>query len=156
MKQRILIMAVLATLTGVAMADEGRRGGQFPPHLDTDGDGQLSVDEFRGPGDRMFMDADADGDSRVTLEEMRAHHEQMKARMQERLDRQAAAIDDHFHSMDTDGDGAVTADEARIAAFQRKDRNGDGFLTTDEMRPPRRPGDRDFPPGRHAPKRSKG
>jgi len=55
-------------------------------------------------------------------------------------------MDEMFKSMDTDGDGAVTVDEARAAAFHRMDKNGDGFLSADEFRRPHRERGHRFPP----------
>ena len=47
---------------------------------------------------------------------------------------------------DTDGDGAVTREEAQAAAFNRVDENSDGYLTEEEFRKAKRSGR-----GRHGP-----
>lgn len=125
-----------------------RRDGQFAV-ADTDGDGRLSEDEFRGlpaavRADRErrraqamrerrqgeFALADADGDGQLSPDEFHGAPAAVRAERQRRL----------FSRLDADGDGMLTAGEfpslaSRLAPF---DADGDGQITADEMRQRRR------------------
>ncbi|MCB1647502.1 MAG: EF-hand domain-containing protein [Pseudomonadales bacterium] len=141
----ILTIALTTALLGAGAAYADRDG--FRQHiidkLDTDGDGQISLSEFRPPRDRSPMaDADTNGDGGVSLDELQAH---MAARMAEREAERAERRAEHaerlqanFREMDGNGDGLVTEDEARDSMFSHMDSNGDGYLTADEMRRPDR------------------
>mgnify|MGYP001321877762 CR=1 FL=1 len=106
-----LAAAVLAALAAPAFAQSGLLG-----KYDTNGDGALSLEEFRGAQADRFAAADADGDGRLTAAELRA-----------RGGSRLAAID-------ADGDGAVSKSEflAQSAGFDRADRDGDGVLDGQE------------------------
>jgi hypothetical protein len=56
----------------------GERGPGGPMHLDSDGDGALSLAEARGGIERHFGELDANRDGSVTEAEMRAGHEARK------------------------------------------------------------------------------
>lgn len=140
MKHKFIVVSFLLALTTPVLAGDTRHAGKMMQHLDQDGDGLVSFDEFRGPGGKMFMRADTDGDGAVTQAEMSAHRDQMmadrRAEREERMQRHHARMDEMFTAMDADGDGAVTQEEARAAAFSRMDANGDGVLSADELKRP--------------------
>lgn len=125
-----------------------RREGEFAI-ADTDGDGQLSKDEFRGlPAavrdererqraeaqrerrQKEFVRADADGDGRLSKDEFRGLPAAVRAERQRRL----------FFHLDADGDGMLTPSEfpSMATRLARLDANGDGQVTADEMRKRRR------------------
>lgn len=149
MKHKFIVASFLLSVTTPAFAGDTRHSDKMMQHLDQDGDGLVSFDEFRGPGGKMFTRADTDGDGAVTQAEMSAHRDQMmsdrRAEREERMERHRARMDEMFAAMDADGDGAVTQEEARAAAFSRMDGNGDGVLSADELK---RPHDRHD--GRHS------
>jgi len=83
--------------------------------IDENGDGQLTPDEGRppcpqagrgGPHGAGFMRADADGDGVVTLDEFKAHAEEV------------------FATIDANGDGAIDETEAQAAHPPRHYRDG--------------------------------
>ena len=142
--------AALALLLALpALAQRGAMGERIIQRLDTDGDGKVSFDEFQPPGpgagNRMAQ-ADANGDGMITMDEMNAamaaRMEQMKDRMMKRHNEMQQRMREHFKEMDTNDDGALTAEEMRHGAFAKMDKNGDGYLTADEFKPRRmhRPG----------------
>ena len=77
-------LALSVSVTGVAKAEEKARKKPDPAKMfekkDADGDGALTLDEFKkGMKDKQlegaekrFQRLDADGDGKVTLEEMKA------------------------------------------------------------------------------------
>ncbi len=113
----------------------GHHGPQDPGWLfdrfDSDGDGKVALAQLPEFKREWLASADTDGDSMLTREEMKAHHDQRRARF--------------LAEADTDSDGAIS--DAEHAAFRAKqharrfsdrDANGDGFLTQDEVPDARR------------------
>jgi Ca2+-binding EF-hand superfamily protein len=143
MKHNFITAGILLALSATASA-AGPRMERFIERVDTDGDGQVSRAEFvahQPPRGDIMEHADMDGDGMVTLDELRQRHqERMAERMAEQQKRRQAnetRLEEMFASLDTNGDGSVTADEARGAAFTEMDADGDGYLSADEFRPPR-------------------
>ena len=165
--RRFALLVVIVTLAcaQAVSAQEGRetkaraRGNPLAK-LDTDGDGKVSKDEYRGP-DEAFVRLDADGDGFVGAEEARQTGKVLNELTWEKVDRQGM-----FKAIDADGDGVVTQDEfmgaslaevvgkamqeakmamygkrARAGGEKRKkgdflsrlDKDGDGKLSKDEF-----------------------
>ena len=110
--RRFALLAVIVALAcaQAVSAQEGRekkarQRGNPLAKLDTDGDGKLSKDEYRGP-DEAFVRLDADGDGFVGAEEARQANKVLNDLTWEKVDRQAM-----FKAIDADGDGVVTQDE---------------------------------------------
>ena len=145
MKMNLLLLPCLALFaalfTSQALAGPDGHGRMMIEHLDTDGDGLISIEEFRTPRGRRFEEADLDGDGIVTQAEMTQHHEARAAEHEkERLakrDKKMARLNEHFAELDLNGDGGVTAEEAKQAIFNRLDKNGDGYISADEAKPHR-------------------
>ena len=140
-KNRLLCLLAAITLPALAQArpheNGGERGKGFDK-LDTNGDQVITLEEAESAGAKRlvehFAEIDADGSGEVTKEELRAHHEQRREEHRAKLE-----------AMDTDGNGAISLEEATAAGaeklvehFDRIDRNGDGELDRHEMRPPRK------------------
>ena len=106
--------------------------------LDQDGDGFLSVDEFGSRGHGMIERLDSDGDGAISLEEINQHVEERTAEHQEKMAEKQARMQAHLEEMftnsDTDQNGIVTSEEARLAAFNRIDENADGLLSKEELK----------------------
>ena len=74
MKTAILTAAIIAGLGLVAapaMAEQQRERPDFAT-LDTDGNGQLTLEELQAAGAARFDDLDADGDGSLSVEELAA------------------------------------------------------------------------------------
>jgi len=119
-----------------AMADghgDHRKGGERMKNavkqMDANNDGVISFDEFRMPNgrDAPEMRMDANGDGEITRDEVSQVATQ---RTEELLTR--------FDALDADGDGVVTQNERRRAAFNRMDSDGDGQITRSEFREARK------------------
>jgi len=119
-----------------AMADghgDHRKGGERMKNavkqMDANNDGDISFDEFRMPNgrDAPEMRMDANGDGEITRDEVSQVATQ---RTEELLTR--------FDALDADGDGVVTQNERRRAAFNRMDGDGDGQITRSEFREARK------------------
>jgi len=111
----------------------GSSGRDMFQRMDTNGDGKVSADEHAAGARRMFETMDANHDGRVTAREMDAAHEQVTGQKAKRTDLSAA---DKIKAIDTDGDGAVSAEEHEAGSkimFEKMDSDGDGSLTRSEM-----------------------
>lgn len=143
--------ACAALVSWAAGPDDGH-ASRMMAHLDSNGDGLVSMDEFQnpptdhGPGRHLFDRADLDGDGAITQDEMATARAERQARAQAQMAEQASRMDQLFVEMDSDGDGSVTSMEMRNHAFARMDENQDGYLSAEEVRPPRGPGHGKRPP----------
>ncbi|MGB0765195.1 MAG: hypothetical protein ACPGPG_08295, partial [Luminiphilus sp.] len=87
---------------------------------------KLSVDEFdmprrardRGP----LAGADSDGDGNVS-----------RAELQTYLDQRTELAFEQFDQADLDGNGILSEDERKLAAFNRIDANSDGYIDAAEL-----------------------
>jgi len=136
------LLLVSLSLSTLAMAkDDGTRAERFIQHLDADGDGQVSVDEFQPRRRSPFREADANNDGVVTLaeieEQIKSRHEQREAAIENKMANRIAKLTEHFNVMDTNGDGGLSQEEMRLGAFNRMDENLDGYINANEVRPPR-------------------
>ena len=138
----LIILISLAIFSGPTVAQKDRHGERLISHLDEDGDELISIEEFRAPEQRMLKHADLNEDGAVTLDELQQHMAEQAARRQEEHEARKSEMQrrmaKHFAELDTDGDGSVTAEEAKLAVFGRMDKNGDGFLAADEIKRPER------------------
>jgi hypothetical protein len=57
-----------------------RAGGPPPMHMDSNGDGAITLDEMQSGLAEHFVQADTDRDGSISREEMDAMHRQMHAR----------------------------------------------------------------------------
>lgn len=131
-KAALLGLTIPVALVLPALAEEGPRHDPAVifERLDADGDGAVSLAELEAMRAARFAQTDADGDGRLDRDELLARAGHRADRMIERLD--------------SDGDGAITAEEfaaaragrggpdpARVIA--RFDTDGDGALTRAEF-----------------------
>jgi len=81
------VAADTKTADKAAPADEMGKGikhGEYWRQMDTNGDGVISHDEFMAGAEKRFKELDINGDGKVTAEEMKIHHDKMKAQFQEK------------------------------------------------------------------------
>ena len=111
-------------------------------HLDEDGDNLVSIDEFRSPRKGLVERGDLNDDGVVTLDELQQHMQESASQRQQeleaKLEEMQSKMAEHFAELDTNGDGSVDAEEAKLAMFNRMDENGDGYLSADEIKRPER------------------
>lgn len=106
----------------------GRRHGGKLKKMDTNQDGQITRDEWKGR-DRGFQKADRNNDGSISREEaMNGRRQFGKQRLQR---------------MDADKDRKITRGEwiGDPETFGKLDKNNDGTLTRDEMKGRRRKGE---------------
>ncbi|HEX5046851.1 MAG TPA: hypothetical protein VFX89_06980 [Gammaproteobacteria bacterium] len=124
MKTSLIAGAAALLLAGAASAQL---------KFDKDGDGALSLDEFRAARDaqieQRFEQLDANHDGKLTPDELKAGPRRF-----------GAAWRDYRSNIDTNGDGAWSFDELQsvfpsitIERFNKLDKNGDGLITPDEQ-----------------------
>lgn len=111
------------------------KGGMMQ-HMDKDGDGAISKQEFTAFHEEKFKALDVNQDGKITNEEMASLHHGMhgdnKTAHQMNFER-------HFDAADTNHDGALSKEEARegmpmlFARFDEKDANKDGKISKDEV-----------------------
>jgi Ca2+-binding EF-hand superfamily protein len=138
----VRIIAVLAVI-GLSLAALGvvAQDGRHNPerafaHLDADGNGEITEEEFAAAEPLHHRKRAHMGrpgmDNKPTAEQQAVHQQAL------------------FEALDADGDGCVSSDEfaalheirralMKEHMFQRMDRNGDGVITPDEL--PSRGGD---------------
>lgn len=103
-------------------------GGRMLGHMDTDGDGSISSEEFSNTRLEPLRAADSDGDGTLSMEELQDYVLQREV---ERKARRTAAF------LDIDSDGEVTIaelEDQRSKRFALMDTNEDGALDAREMR----------------------
>lgn len=97
-KAKYLAMPVLALslLAVPALADhhkddKGPRGEHMHEKMmerfDTDGNGEISMQEFQTAHAKKFAEIDTDGNGSLSVEEMKAHHSEMKDKWKEKKER---------------------------------------------------------------------
>jgi Ca2+-binding EF-hand superfamily protein len=145
MKNTLVFAAALATLltAGIAMAGHEYGGARHDElRADTNGDGRVSRTEAVDAGAKRagewFDKLDLDKDGFLTREEMqktrKAHHEQLREKMEER-----------FKAADTNSDGQLSLDEVQTQKPQLAERFGEldqdknGLLSKEELRRFHRP-----------------
>lgn len=148
MRKYLLIASIAFPLAALA-----EPGGHRFDRFDSDGDGQISLDEFRNLPHRHSPPGDANDDGNVTHEELTAHLADQAARQAQRMAERAERANEHFALADANGDGAVSPDEAQAAGFARLDADGDGGISPAEMRRGADHGPRKGPRGKHRGKR---
>jgi hypothetical protein len=94
--------------------------------FDEDGDGKVTLEEFRSGHDERLVEIDANGDGKVTIEEFQAAPKPSRQAQMQRM----------FQRMDGNGDGTLSREELAArsqARFQGLDTNGDNVITADEL-----------------------
>lgn len=144
MKAQVAIITLLIAGTVMAQNEQGNRPpprgeGGFIKHFDQDGDGQVALDEFKGP-DEHFTKLDQDGDGFITPEEApkglppkRGKDDQQGA--PECSQEGGRPGEGGFiNRFDQDSDGRVSQDEfdGPDEHFEHMDKNGDGYISEDE------------------------
>jgi Ca2+-binding EF-hand superfamily protein len=112
--------------------------------MDTDNDGKITRDEHNSGARKMFEMMDSNKDGKVTATEMDAAREQMMGKKSDRAgdkmaDKTGKAMmssQDKIKMIDTNNDGAISAEEHTQGArtmFDRMDTDRDGSLTATEI-----------------------
>lgn len=101
--------------------------------LDTNGDGEISLDEVKAAAEARFAAADTNGDGALSQDELAA---QILKRMQEMAANGAARM---IENLDKNGDGVLQPDEMQARGgdildrmFARIDTNNDGQISQAE------------------------
>lgn len=131
-----ILLAALALTASFSVAQaQDRRGGPGPMDfatLDTDGSGEITVEDIEAARGNRFAEMDANGDGQVSEAEFIAHSQAQAAE-------RASAM---FARLDADGDGVLSRDvlEARegggrMAArmIERADTDNSGGVSAEEF-----------------------
>jgi len=137
-----------------AAEDEQRRNGG-PRNLDTDSNGEVSLQEFQNAAVANIERLDSDNNGVLTIDEFlndrrgyrggpgrrsasgqaqQDNREPTEEQIARRQQLRAQRNNDRFIAMDVNGDEIVTADEYLQGVFAAMDRNQDGVLTGRELR----------------------
>lgn len=152
MRKTLILTGVLATLLATSALAEGRQGlgpmgGEMGPFggvdftdIDTNADGQLTLEELLAKPQQQFAAADTDGDGGISATELA---EAMKAEMAARIDERAT---DMVERMDENDDGLLQPEEMSPAGrrggesgdmlehmFEMIDADEDGVITEEEF-----------------------
>lgn len=131
MKTISLAAALLVLSSGAALA-QGAPGQR----MDTNGDGKVTLTEFKAARVAMMMRADGDRDGKLTKAELEAGMAAMRQRAGEGAAPKGPGGGMMFGMMDANKDGFLTRPEIEKMVerrFARIDVNGDGSLTMAEM-----------------------
>ena len=128
---------LFAATPALAGGDKGEhhKGMAGMEMMDTSGDGQVSRDEHTAAAKKMFDTMDGDKDGKVTATEMEAAHAQMVGKDAKKMKGRMSAAD-KIKVVDTNGDGALTAEEHATGAttmFDRMDTDKNGTLSKAEL-----------------------
>jgi len=129
-------MKTLSLIAGVLLSAQAISGPEVDREftsMDTDHDGKVAAAEHAAGAKMMFGKMDANHDGKVTAAEMTAAHRAVTGQAPRHSDMPAA---DKIKTIDSDGDGVLTADEhakGAAAMFARMDADKDGFLSKQEM-----------------------
>lgn len=136
----LILAAALLPLVSQAKPEGGPREGKDNPptpaeilaRFDADQNGSLSKDEVKGPLVKNFDQIDVNGDGELSRKEL-GWHQKLKDKKREGGRK--------LQEADTDGNGAISADEAAEAGLERLvehfdkiDANGDGEVSKEELR----------------------
>jgi len=133
MRWTLPIAALL--VTSLAQAGDAPPPGKGGYPMDANKDGFVSREEAQSHPmlSAQFDAADTNKDGKLDRAEMDAHREAMQGQMR-------AHGEERWKAADTDGDAAISREEAKVAMprlaaeFDTVDANGDGKVTRDEMR----------------------
>jgi hypothetical protein len=110
----------------------------FMKELDTNKDGQVSLDEVKAPQTARFGETDANGDGAITTEEAStAFTKQVPPEMMKQMQERGMPDpgETFIKNLDTNGDKSVSADEfvqPAVESFSRMDSNSDGVASEEE------------------------
>jgi Ca2+-binding EF-hand superfamily protein len=118
-----------------AQAGDAPPSGKRGSTMDANNDGVVTREEAKDYPmlSAKFDAADANKDGKLDTAEMHAHREAMRGQMR-------AHGEERWKTADTDGDAAISHDEAKVAMprlaaeFDKVDANADGKVTREEMR----------------------
>jgi Ca2+-binding EF-hand superfamily protein len=133
MNRKTLFIPMLMTIAcGAALA----HGGDRFKMMDTNGDGQISSEEHAAGVKMMFANMDTDKDGFVTATEMDAYHaSKMKGESGKAMGHEMTSAD-KIKTMDTDGDGKMSAaehDAGAASMFTKMDVDANGSISRAEM-----------------------
>ncbi|UZK67318.1 EF-hand domain-containing protein [Sphingomonas sp. M1-B02] len=124
-------MAVITILITVPAAAQVQSISASLARMDVDKDGKLSLAEWAADSAAIFKKTDADKDGAIVRGEAVVRYQKGGAAADPKLESRVAKI----MAPDTNGDGQVSAAEAKIASdaeFKKRDKNGDGFIGGDD------------------------
>ena len=114
--------------------NKGKRGGIAFEDLDADGNGIVSLEEFKNVNQMLkFAQADTNSDGIFSAEEIEAYGESLEERMQKRFQRMKERL---MERVDTNDDGQIDATEIEASQqvmFDRLDADSNGELSEEEL-----------------------
>lgn len=133
-EMRNMMSGIMMGMQGMAPPDATEMASAILGNQDTDGDGQISLDEFWMDDEEQFSLIDADGDGFLTEDEIAADMEAKAAEREAMLGSSGIGMEGMGQTTPPSGGLAESSSDSEDSSdYDQYDLNEDGTVTMDEL-----------------------